>query len=100
MSQGDLRMNEMLQASYPEKQTKPTGQNYNLDMLIREELPIGKQYKTARVIWRICESTNGYFSANEVAERLQKLGKSNIIQTFGNMELWAYSEVRFFEQYS
>jgi len=97
MSQADLRMNEMLQANYPDNQPKPDGQSYNLDALIREELPTGKQYKTARVIWRICELTNGYFSANEVARRLQSLGKSNIIATFGNMELWAYSEVGFID---
>lgn len=98
MTQGDFRMNEMLIANFPDNQSRPDERSYDLDALIREELPKGKQYKTARIITLICEATDGYFSANEVSERLKLLGKSGIIEIFGNMDLWAYSEVRYIER--
>ena len=98
MSHGNFRMNIMLQEIYPEHETRPNNQSYDLDALIRKELPVGRQYKTARIISRVCEATNGYFSANEVAERLVALGKSKIVETFGDMQKWAYSEVRLIEQ--
>lgn len=95
MDSDEYKMNRMLQAIYPRSNPElGVTDDVGLETLILNELPLGKQYKTARVISRVCDDGNGRFSADEVASKIKAMAEDGIVLTYGNMSKWAYSEVK------
>jgi len=91
----DYKMNIMRRAIYSRSNSELEVEgDLGLDDLILNELPVGKQYKTARIISRVCDLGDGRFSADEVANRLVQMANEGKILAYGNMSKWACSEVR------
>ncbi len=95
MDSDEYKMNRMLQAIYPRSNPElGDADDLGLETLILNELPLGKQYKTARIISKVCDNGDGRFSADEVANKIKAMAEDGKVLTYGNLSKWAYSEVK------
>lgn len=92
MSEKTFDMNAMLRRNFPE-QKRAMDCEFSLTELILETVPANKNLKIARVIWDVCDASKGFFSADEVAGKIDALAEQGLVITFGNTSRWGYSEV-------
>ena len=93
MAEAEFDMNASLQERFPGEKTGPVKTEGDLDRFIQDMIPKKHQRKSARIIWDVCEAADGYFSADEVADRLSILVQNGVYAGYGDLKRWAYSEI-------
>ena len=93
MTEDEFDMNASLRENFLGEKSRKDIDFEKLDQIIDQLMPKSFKRKMARMILDVCKASDGYFSADDVANRLISHVENGRYAGYGNLTRWAFSEI-------